>query len=155
MESALLSAVDLPGRSRSPSTQDSIPLPFPGHGFFGGVLGCRRGPNPSQQRERRAGMFEPWYPRGSGSVGEHSLSPQVSDSFLRSSPCQPALSQLCAWRTCASDDQVPSSLAFPRLLVASAEGESEPSGARFPPHGSWFTENKPSRQEEATRSVEG
>lgn len=112
-----------------------LSLPFPGQGFFGGVLGYRRGPNLNQQWASRAGMFEPWYPRESECGGEHSLSPQVSDSFLPSPPSQPTLTQLCARRTCVSGDQVPSSLAFPRLLLASAaEGGSEPSGARFPPH---------------------
>lgn len=140
-----------------------LSLPFPGQGFFGGVLGYRRGPNLNQQWASRAGMFEPWYPRESECGGEHSLSPQVSDSFLPSPPSQPTLTQLCARRTCVSVIRfLPPSLFLGSFwLPPPREDQSlQALGSHRISHSfsAWVLvygeENKPSSQEESTWSVE-
>lgn len=55
VESALLCAADLPGRSRSPNAR-CHPLPFPGDG---GKCWDTAGPDPNRLRESQAGSLEP------------------------------------------------------------------------------------------------
>lgn len=55
MERALFCAVDLPGRSRSPSTQDTTLCPFLAMAFLWGVLGDRRDPIRTNKGKVRLG----------------------------------------------------------------------------------------------------